>query len=499
MTSSTSSPKRIEKVSSDNIVISFDLLSNLTYMASLSSARVPRETMLRKAGELPVKTAVFFEQVNLLAQRLGLEYTKAPELVAQKAKAQNIKSLLLRFASTIASGESEQVFIREESRIEKNRYENEYARSVENLKKWTDAYAAILVSVTLIVVVGMVSNMMGSLNQTFVLIIAFVMFTIMATGVYVILRTSPYEDYTYDGPGVIPKDRARARLFLRTLGPLGLIMALAVGILGGVGLALVVFAVFLFPAGWYARKDDASIRAMDKEVALFIRSLGAVAGATRTTLGGALSKLDLRAMGNLAPFINRLETRLLSQLPSELSWERFKSESGNELLRRSTDMLVDGVLAGGRPEEIGEIASSYASTVSELRETRRLTASTFGFLVIPMHLAMTGLLLFILNIVKGFNDRLEIVSAELLQQSREISSLSPQANSFGTFAPQDLTLVTGVIIFVVLVLTVANALAPKFAAGGNNLMITWTLSISALLSGFNMIVVPKVATALLAG
>ncbi len=135
MISTTSSPGPIEKVSSDNIVVAFDLLSNLTYMSSLSAAHSPREVILRKAGELSrLKTAVIFQHVHLLAQRLGLEYVQALQLVAEKAKAKSIKSLLLRFASTMASGESEQQFIREETRIEGVRYANQYERSIENLR-----------------------------------------------------------------------------------------------------------------------------------------------------------------------------------------------------------------------------------------------------------------------------------------------------------------------------------------------------------------------------
>ena len=88
MSSTASSPRRIEKVSSDNIVISFDLLSNLTYMATLSVVELPREKILQRAGEqAALKTSVFFEQVHLLAQRLGVEYTQALQLVASKARA----------------------------------------------------------------------------------------------------------------------------------------------------------------------------------------------------------------------------------------------------------------------------------------------------------------------------------------------------------------------------------------------------------------------------
>ena len=47
-------------------------------------------------------------------------------------------------------------------------------------------------------------------------------------------------------------------------------------------------------------------------------------------------------------------------------------------------------------------------------------------------------------------------------------------------------------------LTVANALSPKFAAGGNNLKLAQTFSLTCLISGFNFLVIPPVATALFA-
>ena len=176
MSSTTSSPKRIEKVSSDNVVIGFDLLSNLTYMSVLTMGDLPRGQVLDHCSRQPFKTAVFFEYIYLLAQRMGFEYTQAFQLVSEKAKASNVKSLLLRFAAAISSGESEKEFVAEETRVEGERYANEYERAVENLRKWTDAFAAILVSVTLIMVVSLVSAMMGSMPPNFVVMMAFVLF-----------------------------------------------------------------------------------------------------------------------------------------------------------------------------------------------------------------------------------------------------------------------------------------------------------------------------------
>ena len=496
MTSTASSPKRIEKVSSDNIVISFDLLSNLTYMASLSAARAPRHEILKRAGEQKLlQTSVVFEQVHLLAQRLGVEYTRALQLVAGKARAKNLKSLLLRFANSIASGESEHIFIREETRIAGGRYRNEYERSLENLKKWTDAYAAMLVSVTLIVVVSMVSTLLGALGTSFIIVVGITMFLVTSGGVYVILRTAPYEQVTYDGDRDGPPDRATSRFFLRTLGPMGLLLALPTGLVFGVGPALITLGAFVYPIGFFANRDDKKIAEMDREVPTFIRSLGTISGTTTSTLSTAMVSLDLESMGTMEPHVLRLRTRLRSELPAELTWERFKTETGNELLRRSTEMLVDGVEMGANGEEVAEIASSYASSVTELRQKRQIVASSFSFLVIPMHVAMTALLLFILQIVITFDEKLAEVSAG----GPESTTATAAANVPGLeiFQSQDLTLITAMITMVILVLTVANALAPKFASGGHNLKIGATLGVACMISGINMVLIPNVAGALL--
>ena len=493
-TSTTSSPELIEKVSSDNIVISFDLLTNLTYMSCLAIAQLPREAILRRAGEQKLKTAVFFEQVYLLAQRLGLEYASAFQNVAGRAKASNIKSLLLRFASTISSGESEPEFIIEETRLESRRYINEYEASVENLKKWTDAYAALLVSVTLIVVVSLVSTLTGALQQNFVVLMGFGTFFITGVGVWIIMRTSPYEDKTYTGQTGMPPDRRKAKQLLIILGPIGIILALALGFMYGLGAALVVMGIALLPVGYFASRDDKKVSVLDKEISTFIRTLGVTTGAKQTTLGMALPDIDLKSMGSLEPYIERLKIRLAAEIPPELCWEQFKTETGNELVRRTTGMLVESVELGADASKVGEVAATYAAAVSEMRDLRKLTASSFTFLALPMHAAMTGLLMFILAIVTTFTNKLLEVSQGVSEGAIEGVS----GAGADIFAAQDLTVATGVVTFVILTLTVANALAPKFAAGGHQLKLAQNFAVTCLISGINFLVIPRAATALFA-
>ena len=144
MSSLRLSRKRRGKVSSDNAAISFDLLSNLTYMAALATGGPDRDTILLWAIGQEFKTGTVFRRVYILSKRLGFEYTRAFRMVSAKAGAKSVKNLLLRFAGAISSGVSEADFLAEEARVERDLYINAYHRSLETLTKWGDAYAALL-------------------------------------------------------------------------------------------------------------------------------------------------------------------------------------------------------------------------------------------------------------------------------------------------------------------------------------------------------------------
>ena len=510
MSSTTSSPKRIDKVSSDSLTLGYDLLSNLTYMAVLAIGYLPREQILDRCSRQVFKTAIFFGYSRMLAKYLGFEYTRAFQMVAEKARASNVKSLLLRFAASISSGESEREFVVQEASTEAERYSNEYERGVENLRKWTDAYAAVLISVTLIMVVSLVSTMMGSLNQMFIVIMAMVLVVVTAIGIFVIYKVAPIEQITYEGSQIVTRHRRKARRLCLVV-PVGLVLALLIapqfGLVAGASVAFLIIGVALLPAGFYALKDDSSVNKVDDELAMFLRSMGNVAGSTGITLTESLKRIDKKSMGSLEPHIERLHTRLAAGLPVDDCWEAFRAETGSELVNRGSRMLVDGSGLGGMPERVGEISSSYVLRVTQLRAKRKLTASTFTFLTIPMHATMTFILMFVLEIITNFNTKLSGASGDLVGTTKtgiEVPSslqmppgvsLPAEGDLTGgldIFDTDDMGLATMAIVFVVAVLTVANALAPKFAAGGSNLKILPTLGVMCLISGFILGVVPKV-------
>ena len=452
----------------------------------------------------------------MLAKQLGFEYTRAFQLVAEKARASNVKSLLLRFAASISSDESERDFIVQEAKTEGERYAGEYERSVENLRKWTDAYAAILISVTLIMVVSLVSTMMGSLDQIFIAIMALVLTGVTSTGLFVIYKVAPVEQITYDAPRAITSHRKNARRMALAL-PVGLALALLIGpqlsLLFGASAAFLVIGVFLLPAGFFAWKDSGAVSKLDSEFPTFLRSMGNVAGSTGITLTESLKRLDHKSMGSLESHIDRLNTRMSAQLPTEICWEAFRAETGSELINRTSHMLVDGSNLGGSPDQVGEICSSYALTVDQLRAKRNLTASTFSFLTIPMHATMTFILVFVLGIITNFNSKLTEASGTLGGTSRaefevpDSLQLPPGVSlpvqgeltaGLEIFGNQDTAMASVAIVLVIGVLTLANALAPKLAAGGSNLKVLSFLSVMCLISGAILGIVPVVTSKIFA-
>ena len=252
---------------------------------------------------------------------------------------------------------------------------------------------------------------------------------------------------------------------------------------------------------------------LDMDCPTFFRSLGNVAGSTGITLAESLKRIDKKAMGSLEPHIDRLSVRLNANLPVDDCWDMFRAEAGSELINRTSVMMVDGAEMGGSADQVGAICSSFALRVSQLRAKRQLTSSTFSFLTIPMHATMIFILVFVLGIITNFNSKLSLASTGLTVDSNAgiivpdslqlppglpLPAQGDLTAGLDIFGNQDIGLATLMIVVVVGVLTVANALTPKIAAGGSNLNVLSFLSIMCLISGGVLGIVPVVTSKIFA-
>lgn len=482
--SSSASVRAKPPINLQTDLLGFDLLFSLAHMSALAAAGVPRDKLVRLTGALPVSTAPYFQEVERIASGMSYQYAEACRIVGEQVNHEEAKGLLLRLAGAMDTGESESDFLAGEAQVQAEAYGNAYERNLETLKKWTDAFTALIVSASLIVVVATVSTMIYDLGTNVVGGLVLTTMLISVLGVWIIYRSAPRELRTLRGP---PGERsqARARSLMTMLLPAAFALAAIILLLKlNFGWAMIAFGVTVFPIGVAARRLDRAVTRVDGDISTFLRVLGATMAAIGTTAVVAMARLDMRSMPSLAEGVRQLATRLDARVSPQRSWDRFVDDTGSEIVSRSVRVFLDGTNLGGDPEEVGKRASLLGSKITQLRAKRRLVSETFMYLSMAMQAVISFLLIFIVEIVSGFN---ELIAAAGLGVSGGAEAAMGQVLAFNL---ANLYFLQAAMVPVVVVMTLVNAIAPKVAGGDYALAIFHYLGISAVLGGAAFVTAP---------
>ncbi len=484
--------KGSRKKGGSNRLMSFDLYYQLSYMSTVAASGVPRDQIFERSAELQCTSAEYFRRVQLARTRLKYDYARACRAVGEPLKEEDVKGLLLRFSSSLISGEPEVDFLTREARARADDYENEYGRNLEAMRMWTDAYVSLILSAVLVVVIGIVSTMIWKIETAMVIAMAFIAVATTAVGVWLIWLVSPKESMVLRWPGS-KEQKLVSRLF-KLLVPVALgIAALLLISVQNLGLVLIVAAAIIFPIGFIISRDDRNISRRDDEVGVFLRSLGGVCTALGTTVGSAMDRLDLDAINVLRGSVKNLHTRLKAGIRSKLSWKKFIDETGSELANRSVGMFYDAIEVGGSAGQAGQHAADYASRIALLRAKRRTIAGPFRWLCLTMHTAVIIILVFITEVIVAFGGMVGQAEANLPKTSD-----TPALSTLSSFNLSGLALMHQMVLPLVLIFTIANAIAPSLADGGSKYKILSNLGFTAAISGVCLLVLPSVAGALFA-
>lgn len=472
----------------------FDLLTVLTYLSSVATANLSREQLFDSASRLGYAPSPYFAQVINLVQSLGYDYSHACHVVSKRAKDEVMRQFLLRFGNSMASGEPEVVFLIREAGVLMEDYTNEYERATESLKKWTDAFVALMVSSNLIVLVSLISNMIYNLGSMFMMMTESVAIIAAALGAYLIYRIAPYDPVVHNLP-VKSEEQERLSLAAKVCLPLSALAGIAIFVgMGSIGIALVVSGLLMLPVGLLTLTLERKIDERDRDIADFLRALGGVTAARGSTVIDSLHHIDQRAIGSLEPELQRLMTRVSCGLNTNRTWFRFMADTGSELVHRVVRAFWDGNDWGGEAEKVGEFASNMAMRVWLLRAKRKLVSSTFNYVVIPMHIALVATLVFIAEVVAAFNAKL--IEAQAMSETENATTLKPEdmgipnALAFQAF---NVGFIHTMVLVVILALTVINAFAPRAASGGHRYKLAFYGTMTMVASGLILLMVPPVA------
>lgn len=484
-----SSRGRSNKVSSKGELLAFDLLYQLTYLSAISATGMPRSQIFLLGSTLPCSSSVYLREVDEVARGMNYQYSEACRIVGLSTKEQSVKSLLLRLSSSLATGESEMEFITHETEIQAESYNNAYDRKLESLRKWTDAFAALVVSSVLIIVVAAISAVIYDLGNNFVLGLVAVMVLISFLGVWMIYRTAPQEIKELEAIQGSRNQRVPHSMTI-ALVPLAFVLGSLMSAFGiPIGWTLMAIAVLITPIGVVARRFDSEINRQDDDIGTFLRVLGTTASSIGTTPTEALDRIDMRSMNSLTPSVSKLHIWLRSRVKPELCWQRFVVETGSELVNRAVRVFMDGVRYGGDAAEVAERSAVLSSRVNYLREKRKLIASTFGWLSIAMHATVVFLLLFVMEIVGGFGAMVQTAGVADLASGGGGSGIS---TSLG-FSFDNIVFLQKVMIPVIIVLSLVNAIAPQVVDGGYAYKLCFYLGGTLLTSGIGLVLTPMLA------
>ena len=480
-----------------------DLLFLLTYMASIATADIDRNELFKHTSEQNYPLAIYFKRVYTLAAKWSYAYSKACKFISKKAKFAVVKEFFGRMASAMSSGEPEKEFLKNELSTMESIYSNNYERSIEALKKWTDGYTALLISTTLIVMVILLSTMLypiGDIHQT-AFVISMVMIVICGIGVFTIRDAAPFE-LRIHSLETGSKEQEIIKLLCRALLPAGFIVTLGLILLKiHLGYIMIVAAAFVAPIGVMAVIDDGKVTGRDFDFPTFAKTLGSLAGTMGLNPNVAMDYLDRETVGSLEPLVNTLHKSLSLELSPSLSWERFIRDSGSELINRCTRIFNDAINLGGDPSEIGKIVSSSSLAIVLLRMKRKPVSANFAGLVILLHTAMSALLIFIIEIIVAFNVALATMfESSGLADGAEgaMSGMGGLAGSFGGTGPAELTFLYQFTITAIFILVISNTFAVMVADGGAKCKIFFYGAIITAVSGLVMLVVPGLVSTMFA-
>ncbi len=477
------------KIKLNTDLIKCDLFCHITYLSALATSDLSRAQMFELASRLSLNSSVYLRKVHFLAKKLNYDYSEACRMVGETTKEAEPKAILLRMAGAMASGEDQAQFLKRESEVIGETYAEEYERQIESLKKWTDAYTALIISASLVVVISVVSILIFPMQPSFVATLTFLMLISTILGVWVMYRAAPKEIKTHRMRQTSKAQQIARKSFFYISIPL---MILAVPLLflmkASLGWSLIVCALIIMPPGILIWWDDKRIDKNDGDVAGFLRSLGGISKVVGTTITEGVSRLDFGSLSSLKKPVTRLNNALKFGIRPELCWQKLVCESGSEQINRSVRIFWDGVAVGGDPGAVGNQASMFAMKVALLRGKRKMVSSGFYFLVVAMHATMAVLLVGIYQIMLNFSQAMSKMQTSGMEGMNAIAQLPTFAFFSGGGA--QLTILYMMSTAMLLMLTVTNPAAIKVVDGGHNYKYLYLLAVMMLITGAAMIFVP---------
>jgi flagellar protein FlaJ len=478
-----------------------DLLFLNTYMASLAIANASRpEIFAYAANRKEYISAKYIAKVDLYVKKWNYSYSEALGIVADRTNNAIVKSMLNRYANAIDSGVPDDDFLKNELSTVRSVYRSQVEQGLEMLKKWGDAYIAMLLSGTVICVTIMISiaiyspqGLESTLNMAYAIVLVICVF-----GNVLMYTSVPDDPKSHGLMERASKEQQTIHAMERIIVPLAMGAVIVMTLVGiNAGLIFMLVGILMAPLGIIGFIDDSNITLRDNDFSTFIRSLGAIMGGQGTTAVHALATIDKKSLTALEPLVNSVYSQMNLGLDNKQIWDKFIGDSGSNLIYKYLNIYLDTIIMGGPPEPIGTVVGSSVLEQTLLREKKDMHARSFIVLLAPMHMAMVGIFVVLFRIMLTLTGSVSSMMEKFAATAAMSGGSSPGGVSAGS-ALGGMSMFTNFpekemgnfVVISLIIITVSNIIAARIVGGGDRYMFYFYTALFCTLTGLILLIAP---------
>ena len=478
-----------------------DLLFLNTYMASLAIANASRpEIFAYAANRKEYISSKYIAKVDMYVKKWNYSYSEALGIVAERTNNTIVKSMLNRYANAIDSGVPDDDFLKNELSTVRSVYRSQVEQGLEMLKKWGDAYIAMLLSGTVICVTIMISiaiyspqGLESTLNMAYAIVLVICVF-----GNILMYTSVPDDPKSHGLLERASKEQQTIHAMEKIIVPLAVGAVIVMTLIGiNAGLIFMLVGILMAPLGIIGFIDDSNITLRDNDFSTFIRSLGAIMGGQGTTAVHALATIDKKSLTTLEPLVNSVYSQMNLGLDNKQIWDKFIGDSGSNLIYKYLNIYLDTIIMGGPPEPIGTVVGSSVLEQTLLREKKDMHSRSFIVLLAPMHLAMVGIFVVLFRIMLTLTGSVSSMMGKFAATAAISGGSSAGGVSAGS-ALGGMSMFTNFperemgnfVVISLIIITVSNIIAARIVGGGDRYMFYFYTALFCTLTGLMLLIAP---------
>jgi flagellar protein FlaJ len=381
----------------------------LMYMLACAYADISSLELVKAAARSNFESITKFMKKIFLLVEIGIDLPRSIEITRKEARLPYLRDFLQRFAQIAKIGEDVVAFLNKEYNTFMIMYSSDAERSHTRLRRFTEAYSAILSSAVLIVMVIIFSGMIWGAGLE--------MISVTVPGVIAIYAFFSVLFYVYSPLIRLVSCGERSEELTRLLKldklVLRVTLALSVCVLALLMLGLlprdfglILEAVTGLPAlliGYFGLRKTKKIEVLDERFPEFITMLATSLSTLGTSLMFAFQDIARLDFGKLSSYVKRMATRLGLGISKNTSWSSFKKETSSELVRIHVDAFVEANSYGAPAKLFGPLITNSSILLLSLRKRAGETAALMKGIVVPMHPVLCAIMGLVMAIVSTFS------------------------------------------------------------------------------------------------